>query len=125
MKKNILTGARILLGLMMIIFGANKVLGFIDVPPPAGAAAQAFMGAMFSSYLAKLVAVTQVIGGGLLPVSRTAFLGLLMLFPVIVNIIVYHFAHDLPGNGLWLMPTLLTAIIAWGYTSKFNALLTH
>ena len=123
MKNNLIIGARILLGLMMIIFGANKILGFIEVPPPAGEAAQAFMGAMFTSYLAKLVAFTQVAGGVLLLIPRTAFLGLILLLPIMVNIVAYHFAHDLPGNGLWLLPTILTVIIIWGFASKFPTLL--
>ena len=115
--------ARYLLGIPMIIFGLNKFFGFIDMPPPPGEAAQAFLGAMFTSYLAKIVAVTELVGGALLLLPKTAFIGLLMLAPVIANIVWFHLAHDMPGNGLWIASTLFFVLAALGMQDKFKALL--
>ncbi|MCU0418614.1 MAG: hypothetical protein MUC38_03065 [Cyclobacteriaceae bacterium] len=110
------------LAVPMIIFGLNKFLLFADVPPPAGAQAQAFLGALFTSYLAPLVGATEIIAGVLLLFSRTAFMGTLWLLPVTVNIAVFHVAHDLPGNGIWIVTTLLHGLVCYDQRESFRQL---
>lgn len=111
-----------LLGISMIFFGLNKFFNFISVPPPEGGAALAFMTGMFSSYLAKVVAVIEIVGGLLLFNGRTSFLGFLLLAPVIANIMGYHFAHDFPGNGLWIIVSGLFFLAAWSFRDRFAAI---
>lgn len=112
------------LALPMIIFGLNKFLGFANVPPPEGQEAQAFLGAMFTSYLAKLVGIAEILGGLLMLNRRTSFVGLLLLTPVIVNIAVFHMVHDMPGNGIWIFPVVAYIAAAARYTPRFKALVT-
>ncbi|MEM8506937.1 MAG: DoxX family protein [Bacteroidota bacterium] len=109
-----------LLGLLMIIFGLNKFLGFITVDPPADETAQQFLTALFGSYLFGLVAIVEIVGGLFLLVSRTRFLGWLLLAPVVFNIVVFHLAHDFIGNGIWLLPSLLYGL--GGYYLKKEVL---
>lgn len=101
------------LAILMVVFGLNKFFGFIPVEPPANPTAQAFMGAMFTSYLFVVVAIAEIVGGILLIVPKTRFLGWLLLLPVIFNIVAFHIAHDFIGNGIWLLPTLLFTIITY------------
>ena len=96
-----------LLGLLMIIFGLNKVLGFIAVDPPGDPVAQAFLGNMFSTYLYKAVALGEIIGGLFLMIPKLRLLGWLLLAPIVFNIVAFHIAHDFIGNGIWLLPTVL------------------
>ncbi len=105
MKNLFNTIAAIALGLPMIIFGLNKFLLFANVAPPTDKTAQMFLGAMFTSYLAKLVGITEIIGGGLVLSPKTRTLGWFVLSPIMANIIVFHFAHDMPGNMIWLFST--------------------
>lgn len=112
-----------LLAILMVIFGLNKFLGFIPVEPPVNPTAQQFMGAMFGSYLYVVVAITEIIGGILLIIPKTKFIGWLILIPIIFNIIAFHIAHDFIGNGIWLLPSLLFLIIGYGYKSNINSLL--
>ena len=124
MKKGlIITIAKLLFALPMIVFGLNKFLGFIPFPPPEGELAQIFMGAMFTSYLFKLVASTQIIGGILTLIPRTSFIGILMLLPVVANIVAYHIAHDMPGNGIWIFTLIITGIVIYFYKEKFKTLM--
>jgi putative oxidoreductase len=124
MNNTVSTIVRVLLALPFIIFGLNKFIGFADMPPPADPTAQAFLGAMFGSYLAKMVAVTEISAGLLLLSNRTAFLGSLLLLPVTVNIAIFHLAHDLPGNGIWIITTLLHAFVIYTQKEKFSNLLS-
>ena len=105
MKDLFNTIAAIALGLPMIIFGLNKFLLFANVAPPTDKTAQMFLGAMFTSYLAKLVGITEIIGGGLVLLPKTRTLGWFVLLPIMANIIVFHFDHDMPGNMIWLFST--------------------
>ncbi len=114
----------VLLGILMIIFGSNKFLDFIIVVPPEDPIAQAFLVNMFSSFLFKTVALTEIIGGILLLLPKLRFLGWLILAPVIFSIVVFHIAHDFIGNGIWLLPTVLFVWIGMNYRRPLFQLIT-
>jgi len=81
--------ARILLGLVFVVFGSNAFLHFIKAPPMSGPAGD-FINAMMDSGYVKVVGFCQVAGGLLLLLGRFVPLGLTLLGPVIVNILCYH-----------------------------------
>src|SRR5258706_5354280 len=82
--------ARLLLGLIFVVFGLNGFLNFLSMGPmPTGLAGQ-FIGALALSHYYWVVAGLQVIGGMLLLVNRFVPLALVLLGPVIVNILCYH-----------------------------------
>jgi putative oxidoreductase len=82
--------ARLLLGLIFVVFGLNGFLNFFNMGPmPSGLAGQ-FIGALGLSHYFWVVAALQVAGGALLLINRFVPLGLVLLGPVIVNIILYH-----------------------------------
>lgn len=107
MKTTLQNATYWVLAALMVIFGLNKFLGFIPVEPPADGTAQQFLGTMFTSYLFAVVAVGEIIGGVLLALKKTRFLGWMLLSPIVFNIIAFHIAHDFIGNGIWLLPTAL------------------
>lgn len=114
-----------LLTILMVIFGLNKFLGFIPVEPPADATAQSFMGAMFTSYLFAIVAIAEIVGGIMLLIPKARFMGWLLLLPVIFNIVAFHIAHDFIGNGIWLLPTILFAIITYLQFNNIKKAMTY
>src|SRR5712671_1256312 len=82
--------ARLLLGLIFVVFGLNGFLNFLSMGPmPTGLAGQ-FVGALVLSHYFWVVAAIQVAGGLLLLVNRFVPLGLVLLGPVIVNILLYQ-----------------------------------
>src|ERR1044072_3555743 len=94
--------ARLLLGLIFFVFGLNGFLQFLNMGPmPTGLAGQ-FMGALFQSHYFWVVAGLQVVGGALLLVGRFVPLGLVLLGPVIVNVLLYHFLLNPAGIGVAL-----------------------
>src|ERR1041385_2079780 len=99
--------ARILLGLISLVFGLNGFLGFLNMGPmPTGLAGQ-FMGALFLSHYYWVIAGLQVIGGALLLVNRFVPLALVLLGPVIVNIICYHVFLNHSGAGFAAVVAIL------------------
>ena len=90
--------ARILLGLMFVVFGLNGFLHFIPMGPmPTGVAGQ-FAGALFVSHYMYVVAALQVIGGALVLSGFYVPLGLTLLGPVIGPPIGTVAVRDRPGR---------------------------
>lgn len=112
-----------LYSVLFIVFGLNKFLGFINLPLPSDPTAKSFLLTMFSSYLVKLVGFTQIIGAILLVIPRTKFVGTLFFLPVIVNIILFHLSHDNPGNGLWIVMSLMYIFICFSQKENFKRLI--
>ena len=113
MKATIIKAVYVALALIMVVFGMNKFFNFIPVEPPSDPIAQQFLGAMFTSYLYIVVAIAEIVGGILLLLPKTRFLGWLVLLPILFNIVMFHLAHDFIGNSIWLLPTILFIVISW------------
>lgn len=113
--------ARLLLGLIFLVFGLNAFLHFLNMPMPTGLAGQ-FMGALFMSHYLWVIAGLQVIGGVLLLVGRFVPLALVLLGPVIVNILLYHFLLNPAGIGLALVVTVLWFIVFYAHRQYFSGI---
>lgn len=114
--------ARLLLGLLFLVFGLNAFLNFLNMGPmPTGLAGQ-FMGALYLSHYMWVVAALQVIGGVLLLIGRYVPLGLVLLGPVIVNIVLYHLFLSLAGVPLAIVAVILWFIVFYGYRQYFSGL---
>ena len=103
--------ARLLLGLVFLVFGLNGFLQFIHMPPPTGAAAQ-FLAAVVATPYWTIIFGVQVIGGVLLLVGRFVPLALVILGPVIVNILSFHAFMAPAGLPLALIVTALWVVVA-------------
>ncbi len=116
--------ARILLGLVFLIFGLNGFFHFMPNPPPTPAAG-AFFGALFATgYMFGLIFGAQVIGGALLLLGLMVPFALMILAPVIVNIIAFHiFLSPVPMQlVIAFIVTALWLILAWNYRAAFAPL---
>ena len=111
--------ARILMGLIFVVFGLNGFLNFLSMwPMPTGLAGQ-FIGALLQSHYYFVVAALQVVGGLLLLVNRFVPLALVLLGPVIVNIILYHLFLNPAGVALAILVTILWLIVFYGHRQYF------
>jgi putative oxidoreductase len=110
--------ARSLLGLVFVVFGANKFLHFLPMPPMQGPGAQ-FMGAMFETHYLYVVATCEVIGGLLLLTGRYAPLGLTFVGPVVVNILSFHIFMEPSGLPIASVVAALSLFLLWSYRDHF------
>src|SRR5207237_10323858 len=81
--------ARVLLGLMFLVFGLNPFLKFLPAPPLEGVWGQ-FLGALFVSHYVWFVGAVQVISGALFLIGRYVPLAIAVSGPVVANITCYH-----------------------------------
>jgi putative oxidoreductase len=114
--------ARLLLGLVFVVFGLNGFLNFLEMGPiPSGLAGQ-FIGALVQSHYFWVVAALQVAGGALLLVNRFVPFGLVLLGPVIVNIILYHVFLNLTGIAVAIVVAVLWLIVFYGHRQYFSGI---
>lgn len=119
----VVTVARVLFGLVFLVFGLNFFFQFLPMPPMTGPAA-AFMGALFATgYMFPLIKVTEILAGVLLISGRFVPLGLLLLAPILVNIAAFHIFLT-PGEvGMSAVLVAIEAFLAWSYRDSFRGVL--
>ena len=90
---------RILLGLILVVFGLNKFLQFMPMPPMPELAGE-LMGALVKSgYLMAVVAIVEIVTGVLLLINKYQPLALIVVFPVLFNAFIFHLFLDISGIG--------------------------
>ncbi len=99
MKTKIEMITRILLGLMLVVFGLNKFLQFMPMPPMPDQAG-AFMGALMATgYFFPFLAVSEIVIGLLFLINKAKPLAIVMLAPITLNILLFHISLDIAGIG--------------------------
>ncbi|HET9995036.1 MAG TPA: hypothetical protein VFQ18_06495 [Candidatus Acidoferrum sp.] len=118
--------ARVLMGLIFLVFGLNGFLNFVPQPKtPVPEGALAFVGAMMKTgYMIRLIAGTQVLVGVLLLTNCFVPLALAIIAPVIVNIIAFHLFLSTLGMPLAVLVLVLEIYLAWVYRHTFRSMLT-
>ncbi|WP_433975202.1 DoxX family membrane protein [Tunturiibacter lichenicola] len=114
--------ARILLGLVFLVFGSNNFFHFMPnqpIPGDAGVLADVlFRHGWFTFH-----GVLEVVAGVLLLIGRYVPVALVLLGPILVNILMFHLtlaAGILPG----LICTLLEVFLIYAYWPAFEGIFT-
>ena len=124
MKERVVKIIRVLLALILIIFGLNKFLNFIPLPPMPEAA-QAFMGALIETgYLMVIVAIVEIIAGIFLLFNRYSAFMLILIFPILLNALLFHLFLDLKGIGGALLTISLTIFLMVKAFDSYKILLS-
>ena len=115
--------ARILLGLIFVVFGSNAFLHFLPMPPlPQGVAGE-YLHAFFASGYVYVIGGFQVIGGLLLLIGRFVPLGLTILAAIIINIWCFHLLMAPEGLLPAILVTILELFLVWRYRNAFAGIL--
>jgi len=122
MKPKGTTIARILLGLVFVVFGLNGFLQFYKAP--MSASANAFFGGLAASiYFLPLLYGTQLVAGLALLAGRFVPLALAVLAPILANIIGFHIFLAPPSAlGVPLLVLGLEIFLSWSYRGAFRPL---
>ncbi len=123
MNTKVFIAVRLLLGLMLLIFGLNKFFDFLPAPEGMSADAGAYFGALISAKVITLVAVVEVLAGLALVINKFGALMAIILMSISVNAVLFHVTLD-PGNTAPAVVLLvLNIIVLYGYKDKYKALL--
>lgn len=111
--------ARILLGLVFVVFGLNGFHPFIPMKPPTNPIAGQYYGALFLSHYLVPIFLLQLIGGALLLSGWFIPLALVLLGPVVVNILLFHSLMAPEGLPVAFLVALLWLIVFFGVRKAF------
>jgi uncharacterized membrane protein YphA (DoxX/SURF4 family) len=114
--------ARVLLGLIFVVFGLNGFLHFIPMPPPDESTVSKFSQILMSTGFMTLVFLCQIVGGLLVLLGFFVPLGLTILTPVIVNIFLVHALMAPSGLPMAILVAALDLFLIWRYWGNFAGL---
>lgn len=118
------TIARILLGLMFVVFGLNGFLLFFPPPPVLPHDVAAFTAAMFASHFVWMTAGVQVLCGLLLLANRYMLITIVVLGAVLLNIVTLHLTMYPQGLPPAILAVVLWFLTAWPLRARFAPLFT-
>ncbi len=116
--------ARILLGLIFVVFGLNGFLPFLPQPPLPPGDMLTFLTVMGKSHYMIPVFLLQVIGGLLLLLGRFVPLALTLLGPVLVNILITHIVFEPAGLPPGAVAAALWLVLFYSYRQYFAGIFT-
>jgi putative oxidoreductase len=114
--------ARLLLGLIFVVFGSNAFLHFLPMPPPPENLAGDYLRVFVASGYIYVIGAMQIVGGLLLFIGRFVPLGLTILAAIIFNILVFHVRMAPEGFAPAVVVTALEVFLLWRYRAAFAGL---
>ena len=123
MNSKVFMVLRIILALILIVFGANKFFNFLPAPEGMSAEAMTYFGALTSAKTLTLVGLVEVVAGLALLFNKYAALMSVILMSVSVNIILYHLSLDINNIAPGIAVFVLNVIMLYGYKDKYKDLL--
>ena len=115
---------RILLALMLLVFGTNKFFDFLPAPEGMSDDAGAYFAALTSVKLLTLIAVVEIVTGLALLFNKWGALMALILMSVSVNAVLYHANLDVGNIAAALVVFVLNLLVLYGYKDKYKELLS-
>lgn len=118
--------ARVLLGLIFLVFGLNFFFHFIPMtPPPMSKEATAFSGGLFGSgYFFQYLKVIEVISGFFLLINRFTAFFVLVLLPISVNIALYHTILAPAGAPMAIGIIVINIFLCVAYIKYYKSVFT-
>ncbi len=114
-------GLRILLGLLVLIFGLNKFLHFIPIPPTPGDGGE-LMRIYASSGFLSLIGILEILGG--LALLTNKFVPLALIAAIMFNAAVFHGLHAPEGIGGAAIGLILSLVLVYANKERFSSLLS-
>ncbi|HEY1810880.1 MAG TPA: hypothetical protein VGG74_00900 [Kofleriaceae bacterium] len=115
--------ARILLGLVFVVFSANYFLHFLPDPKNPPADAMAVAGALVTAGYLTFIKVIELAAGLALLANRFTTLALALLAPIIVAITIFHVRLEPSGLPIAALLVVLELFLAWSYRAAYAPML--
>ncbi len=114
--------ARIVLGIMLLVFGANKFLHFIPMEAPTGSAGEFMNSLGATGYIFPIVGILEVMIGAMLLLKKWVAFALILLAPISINILLFHMFLDIPGISIALLIVVINTILIYKHWQQYKPL---
>jgi len=116
---------RTLLGLLYFVFGLNFFFHFIPMSAgPTGAGATFMGGLMATGYFFPLLKVVETISGLFLIVNKYTAFFLVLLFPISLNIFLFHTILEPSGMPMGVGIIVLNLFLGYAYRKYYAGVFT-
>ena len=118
---------RSLLGLIYLVFGLNLFFHFkfIPMPPPSPGPAGAFEGGLFGAgYFFPFMKVIEILSGIFLLVNKYTALFVLVIFPITLNIFLFHAFLATEGIAMGGVMILINLFLGYAYRKYYASIFT-
>ncbi len=113
---------RILLGILLVVFGSNKFLHFIEMEAPTGTAGDFMASLGATGYIFPVVGVLEVFIGIMLLLKKWVPFVIILLAPISINILLFHLFLDIPGVIIAFLVTLFNGILIYKHWKLYRPL---
>ena len=113
---------RIVLGVALVVFGANKFLHLIPMEAPTGSAGDFMNSLGATGYVFPVIGVLEVMIGILLLMKKWVAFALILLAPISINIVLFHLFLDIPGSPIALLILIFNAILIFKHWQQYKPL---
>ncbi len=113
---------RILLGILLVVFGSNKFIDFLPHFDFSNPYAAYLFNAFKNSYILKTVGFIETIIGLLFIVNKAVPFSLIVLAPISINIILFHLTLDPINIGPGLFVFFVNIFLIYRYWSHYKSL---
>jgi len=111
---------QVIFGLILIVFGSNVFLEFMPVPE-FNEAAGAYLGALFATgYIFPIMAILWILVGLLFIFNKCSPLGAVIIFPISLNILLFHIFLDSTGLTFGLIIFILNIYLLYVHWNSYR-----
>ena len=122
MSKKVSMLLRIILALVLIVFGANKFGHFLPDFQIEGEAAE-FLEALAKAGYWPILGILEIVAGLLLLANKWVGFALVISATLAVNFLIFHFKYDLGGAAPAALVSVLTIALIYGNWGRFKSLM--
>ncbi len=122
MNSKIFLVVRLLLAIMLLVFGANKFLNFLP-PFEVAEPAQNYFGSLIASKTFHLVGIVEIVAGLAFLLNKYGALMAVILMSVSVNIMLFHITLAPEGIGPGAGLFVLNILALVGYKDRYKDIL--
>lgn len=124
MNSKVLLILRILFGVFLVFFGANKFGQWMTPPGEMTADMQNYFGALMSTKTMTLVAIVEIAAGLSLLLNKYASLMMVILMSVSINAVLYHLTLDSANTLMAAVMLVLNLVMLYAYKDNYKGLLS-
>ena len=125
MNSTFTTILRLILGLILLLFGINKFFNFIPMFEMPPAAANFLESLAATGYAFYVVATLEIIIGSLLLLKKWVPFALVLLAPLSVNILLFHIFLDISDIAVAIVIFGLNVLLMYKYWKAYRSLFQY
>jgi len=123
MKDKVYIGLRILLGLMLVAFGVNKLYPFMPMPEASLAVQEAFTNLIGLKFILPSIAIIEILVGISMLLNKYTSIALVVLVPISYSIVAFHLTFDIAGIGGAVVVATINAVLLFSKREHFTEIL--